>query len=106
MGGGTGRGTFWLRFDLVRDRSVPDNDLFALVLFALRDEYNGDLGARNFVGSAALVTDGGLRALDTGKSAARLRWPHVHTWWEDLPVSMPSGACDITPLLRDVRVNG
>lgn len=60
---------------LVRDGPVADNDLFALVLFALRDENEDDLGAGNFIGSGALVTDEGLRALDTGRSAARLRWP-------------------------------
>lgn len=93
-------------FDLIRNRSVPDNDLFALCLFALRDEYEEDLGIRNFVGTCVLLTDECLRGLDTHGSGARLGWGQVHTWWDDLPSSMPLGAYDITPLLRAVRVTG
>lgn len=89
-------------FGVVRERSIPDNDLFVLVLFALRDENNEKLNSRNFVGTCVVLTDEKLQALDSGQRSAKLGWAEVHRWWANLPDSMPSGAHDVTPLLRGV----
>lgn len=92
-------------FETVRDDGIPANDLYALVLFARIDEYQHELREDNFVWTAVLVTDECLRGLDRGKRSGKLGWGEVLSWWED-GHDFPSGAREITPFLRGIRVPG
>jgi hypothetical protein len=92
-------------FDVVRYAGIPANDLYALVLFARRDEYLHDLCEANFVWTAVLVTDECLGGLDRGTRSGKLGWGEVLSWWESGDV-LPAGVHEITPLLRAASVPG
>jgi hypothetical protein len=57
------------------------------------------------VWTAVLMTNESLRHLDPGTKSAKLDWWTVHGWWGP-GKSLPTGAYDVTGLLREVRVSG
>jgi hypothetical protein len=92
-------------FEGIRDGGVPANDLYVLVMFACVDENCRNLRDDNFVWTAVILTDEGLRALDPGTKSAKLGWIEVHSWWHE-GRQLPDGSYDVTSALREISIPG